>query len=443
MLDMPPRAALEAAQALLQELGAINSKGEATNHARKLARLPLHPRLAHMLLEGAALGAGLKAAQLAALLSEPALGGTAIDVNIRLARFMENQSQRGKAARAQAKQWARLAGADVHHEERTPADISAGALLSIAFPDRIGKARDAAGSTGFVLANGRGALLESAESLSLEPFLVAADVVGTAERMRVLLAAPLSLEEIYDFHGTRIKTREVVRLEGKSGRVEALLTQSLGALVLKQTILANPSAEATKAALLTAIRAEGAASLAWSEELRHWQSRVLYLFEKFGDPWPDVSDDALAQGLEQWLGPYLPGVQKRADIDEALLAQALAGHLTPQLAKELDRLAPARFTTPAQTSHLIDYQAAGGPSVALRVQELFGLGHHPHIGDVPLTLILLSPAQRPIQTTRDLPNFWRGSWSSVKSEMRGRYPRHVWPDDPTQAQATTRTKPRN
>jgi ATP-dependent helicase HrpB len=433
-LDPPPAAAWSAARSLLMALGALDADGRLTAEGREFAALPLHPRLAHMLHAAARRGQGGLAARIAALLAEPGLGGNDTDLRTRLERFHRDDSARAKASRDLAARWARAVNAD----PRAGDPSEAGAVLALAYPDRIGKSRGV--GKGVLLASGRGVLLDAADPLAREAFLVVADLAGTAEKSRLLLAAPISDAELRAVAGAHIDTQEDVRLEGKSGKVEAFLVERLGAITLSQKPLAAPSQPAITAALLRALAQAG---LPWTDSLRHWQARVGYLHALDPNDWPDVSDAALLADLS-WLEPYLAGKRRLTDLDAETLGHAMSALLPPGGARRLDSEAPARLATPAGTSHAIDYSAPGGPCVELRVQELFGLTAHPMVagGRIPLTLVLLSPVYRPIQTTKDLPGFWRGSWAAVKAEMKGRYPKHVWPDDPAAANATTRAKPR-
>ncbi len=288
------------------------------------------------------------------------------------------------------------------------------------------------------MANGRAAALDETEPLARAPWLAIAELTGTAGQSRIVSAAALTEQDVRFLAAKNITTGEQVRLDARGG-VHAFMVETLGAITLSETPLPKPSAEAITVAQLNMVRDRGIACLPWTEELRGVQARVLFLHDRDAR-WPNITDATLTATLERWLTPYLAGKPRFDDFDSKEFCYSLMA-LLPD-ARELDTRAPAYFSTPAGTSHTIDYTAQGGPSVACRVQALYGLDTHPCVGDVPLALVLLSPAHRPLQTTKDLPAFWRGSWSAIKSEMRGRYPRHLWPDDPAQAIPTTRTKAR-
>ena len=433
-LDPPPAAAWNEAQRALHDLGALDTSGALSEHGKALSRLPLHPRLAHSILIATQLGFGATAALLAALLGETGIGGRDADLTLRLERLQRDSSDRAKALKAQARSWAKLAGT----KEDSIDLLSVGKALALAWPDRIAKAR----SNSFLMVNGSAASLDTTDVLSREPWLAIGEISGSAGRARILSAAAISESDVRDLFADRISSSEALRIEGDAGTVRGKRIEKLGAIQLSEAPLPAPSVEAVAKLLSHHIATHGFGGTGWSESHAHWQARVQFLHSLEPDAWPDVRAEILRADLD-WLAPYLAGISRLADIDAALLHHALDAILGAR-ARDLARLAPSRLETPAGTSHAIDYAAPGGPAVELRVQEVFGLNQHPTInnGSVPLTLVLLSPAHRPVQTTRDLPGFWRSSWPEVKTEMKGRYPRHVWPDDPTSASATTRAKPR-
>jgi ATP-dependent helicase HrpB len=438
-LDPPPATAFAEAGALLKELGGLDAEGRITPQGRALARLPLPPRLAHMLLVAAETGAGALAAQIAVLLTERGLGGTDADLRHRLAAFAADRSRRANDARRMASAWQRLVGG----KDAESNSLQAGAVLALAYPDRIAQAR--AGRPGeFLLANGRGAMLDPADALAREPYLVVAELVGAAPRARITAAAPISVAEIEAGFAATIATVDEVRFDASTRSVRARRLRRLGALTLQEAPLPRPDPDAVAAALLDGIRRLGLDALPWDAALRRWCDRVSFLRGLEGDEWPDLAAPALLVSLDDWLGPYLAGKRALGDLIVSELTAALHGLLPPALQRRLAAAAPAEWSAPSGRNHAIDYAAEGGPTVAVRVQELFGLGEHPHIagGRLPLTLELLSPAKRPVQVTRDLPGFWRGSYQAVRAEMRGRYPKHPWPDDPLGAAPTTRAKPR-
>lgn len=439
-LDPPPGPAFSEARALLQKLGALDADGRITAQGKALSRLPLPPQLAHMVLAAAERGEGALAAQIAVVLTERGLGGNDVDIRHRLVAMSRERSGRSQDARKLAETLQRLAGV----KAETAIDVErAGAVLALAYPDRVAKARP--GRPGeFILANGRGVMLDAADALAREPYLAVAAITGAQPRARILEAAPISESDIMAEFGHAIEVADEVRFDPASGSVRGRRVRRLGRIVLGEEPLANPDPAAVVAALLAGIRAKGIEALPWTRALRQWQARVLFLREAEGEEWPDVSDAALLAQLDTWLAPFLAGKRSLGELRAEDLDAALKGLLPWALQRRLDDEAPAHFETPTGSRLPIEYDAEGGPAVAVRVQELFGLADHPCIasGRVPLTLRLLSPALRPVQVTRDLPGFWRGSYQAVKAEMRGRYPKHPWPDDPLQAAPTRRTKPR-
>jgi ATP-dependent helicase HrpB len=439
-LDPPPQAALAEAKTLLADLGAIDAQGKITDEGRKLARLPLPPRLARMVVDAAAEGAGALAADIAAILSERGLGGDDIDLAHRVDAFRRDRSRRGEDARRMAKRWAVEAG-----EARAArnVDLSVGAILALAYPDRVAKSRGSGGA--FLLANGRGANLDPASPLSREPFLVIAELAGTAAQGRVLLAAAISLAEIESRFAGHIETREDVSFDAASFSLRGRRMRRLGAIALSDQPMKVAASEDTARIFAEGIARHGLARLPWTKALQQWRDRVMFLrraTDPGGDQWPDLSDAALAAHAGEWLAPVLHGKTALPEISAEDLHQALTGLLPWNLKKRLDAEAPAHFVAPSGSSVPIDYEAPEGPKLSIRVQELFGLDRHPSIagGKVALVVELLSPARRPVQVTRDLPGFWRGSYAAVKAEMKGRYPKHPWPDNPLAAPATRRAK---
>ncbi|MGE5500938.1 MAG: ATP-dependent helicase HrpB [Ignavibacteriales bacterium] len=402
-LDPPPAAAFGEARALLRRLQALDDDGALTPHGRALADLPLPPRLAHMVLRGAAGGQGLLAAKIAALLTERGLGGKDADLRHRLEAFDRDRGPRARDAKALAERWANAA----RPPEKLPT-LSEALLLAEAYPERIAKARGKPGE--FQLATGRGVHLEPTDALARETWLAVGELGGGGSSDRILLAAPLDEAALREAFADRITVEE--RLDAEKGRGVRLL--KLDRLVLEERqVEVNP--ELVRRARLDRIRREG---FTLSEQDQALRARTAFL------GWDDLSDAALMERLEEWID---------ADLRALLPWDRM---------KDLDRLAPPRFTAPTGNTFAIDYAAEGGPRVEVRVQELYGLSEHPKVNGVPLTLALLSPAHRPIQLTKDLPGFWRGSWADVKKDMKGRYPKHVWPDDPANAAPTTRAKPR-
>ncbi len=433
VLDRPPAAAMAEARALLTRLDALDAAGALSAHGRAMSELPLPPRLAHMLLAGAAAGAGARAARIAVLLTERGLGGRSADLSTRLEGLERDRSPRGRDARALADRWARAAGGGAGGA------VDDGLLLAEAFPERVAKARSGEPG-GYQLVSGRGVTLDPAEALARESWLAVAELGGGAARDRVLLAAALDEAALKAAFAGR--TRREERLEaGPDGRLRAKETLWLGRIVVEERTIANPDPALIQAALLDQARRDGLEGLGWGAAANGLRARIAFL--RGLDPsWPDLSDAALVERLDEWLPPLLAGRTALAAVGDGAVEGALRALMPWELQRRLDAEAPVRWAAPTGGSAAIDYAAEGGPSVEARVQELYGLTQLPTVSGVPLTLVLLSPARRPIQRTRDLPGFWRGSWADVRKDMRGRYPKHVWPEDPAAAQATTRAKPR-
>jgi len=436
-LDAPPAGALSEAKTLLGELGALDAQGRITEEGRKLRALPLPPRLARMVVDAAAEGAGLLAAEIAAVLTERGLGGNDDDLRHRLEQFRCDRSRRAEDARGMVRRWTETAGA------KGKGEASPGAILSLAYPDRIAKYRGG-GAGAFLLANGRGGALDLASPLARESFLAVAELTGSAAASRIVLAAPISLAEIEARFADRIEERETATFDAASASLRARRSRRLGALVLSEQIKpVEPGADSARL-LADGIATLGIGKLPWSKAQRQLRDRVSFLRGAEGEEWPDLSDAELARNAAEWLAPFLEGKTALAQVAADDLAAALDAMLPWALRKRLDAEAPTHFVAPTGSAVPIDYTAEQGPTVSIRVQELFGLAQHPSIagGRVPLVIELLSPAHRPVQVTRDLPGFWRGSYADVKTEMRGRYPKHPWPDDPLSAPATRRAKPR-
>ncbi len=437
-LDPPPGPALNEARVLLTELGAVDAQGRITEEGRRLRALPLPPRLARMVVDAAAEGAGELAAAIAAVLTERGLGGDDPDLRHRLDQFRRDRSRRAEDARAMVKRWIDVVGG-----KRQDADNSPGAILALAYPDRIAKSRGG-GAGAFLLANGRGGKVDPASPLARELFLAVAELTGAAAASRIILAAPVTLAEIEARFGEKIEEREAVTFDTASASLRARRSRRLGALVLAEQIKPVVPNDSNAQLLAEGIAGLGIAKLPWSKAQLQLRDRVQFLRKAEGEEWPDLADAALARAAAEWLAPVLGGKTALSQIGADDLSAALDALLPWALRKRLDAEAPTHFSAPTGSHVPIDYEAAQGPTVSIRVQELFGLARHPAIagGRVPLTIELLSPAHRPVQVTRDLPGFWRGSYKDVKTEMRGRYPKHPWPDDPLAAPATRRAKRR-
>ena len=473
-LDPPPRAALKEARALLTEIGAIDGDGRITDEGRAIASLALPPRLARMVVDAAREGEARTASEIAVVLTERGLGGDSVDLAIRLEAFRRDRSQRADDARRLARGLAARADTLIRHSatfsqgekgspsspdsqlgkaerpllppgeggRRSRSDEGApGALLASAFPDRIAASRGKRGE--FLMANGRAAALEARDPLASEPFLAIGEIAGRAASARILMAAALGLDDIERIAGSSIETTDELTFDRASASLRSRRRRRLGALILAEQTLAVPQNEAAALALARGVFALGLERLPWTKALKQRRDRVMFLRRAEGEAWPDLSDEALAADPD-WLAPFLVGKTKLDEIGADDLASALDAALPWDLARRLAGEAPTHFQAPTGTAAPIDYEAEGGPAIALRVQELFGLNEHPALagGRIPLTLHLLSPANRPIQITRDLPGFWRGSWAAVRSDLRGRYPRHSWPEDPAAATPTARAKPR-
>jgi ATP-dependent helicase HrpB len=437
-LDPPPAPASAEARTLLNDIGALDSAGRITEEGRAIAKLSLPPRLARMVVEAAALGETDRGAELAVLISERGLGGDAIDLAERLERWRRDRSSRSQDARRLAK---RLANQVTATRPNAPSvDISFGALLAFGFSQRIAKARGKRGE--FLMANGRAAMLDAQSPLAGEAFIAVGEATGRAAATRILSAAALNPEEIDRLFGDRIETSEDTRFDRDAAALRRRRRKKLGAILLSEQNLSVDPTEENAILLANGLLSLGLSRLPWSKETKQWRDRAAFLAKTEPGEWPDLSDAALQEPA--WLAPFLLGASGLSDVTPDLLARAMEAQLPFNLQRRLEADAPTHFVAPTGSGIAVDYEAEGGPAIALRVQELYGLATHPALagGKAPLTLHLLSPAHRPIQITRDLPGFWRGSWAAVKAEMRGRYPRHVWPDDPAGAAPTTRAKPR-
>jgi ATP-dependent helicase HrpB len=440
-LDPPPPIAWKEAVALLRSLDALDEEGRLTPHGRAMRALPLAPRLSRMILDAAQHGEAERAADLAMLMSERGLGGTSVDLSERLERLRGESSKRAKDARRLSASWAKIARVAV--TEMTPTALSDGALIALAFPDRIAKSRGARGE--YLMANGRAALLAQEEPLARENYLAIGEIMGRAARARILAGAAIALEEIESLFGSRIETRDETIFDATTASLRKRSARRLGAVKLSERNLPVEADQKSAEILARGVAALGVSRLPWTKAQMQKRDRVAFLRRAEGEKdWPDLSDAALAANAAEWIGPFIVGRTSLSSITSEDLDAVLASLLPYELSRRLDVEAPPFFETPAGSRIALDYATENGPLLSVRVQELYGLSQHPMLakGRAPLTLELLSPAHRAIQTTCDLPGFWSGSWSEVKKEMRGRYPRHVWPDDPAHATPTTRAKPR-
>ena len=429
-LDLPPAAAVQQARKLLMSVDALDAHGHITSHGTMLANLPLPPNLAHMVAVAAQSGQAEDAAMLAVLLQERGLGGQGEDIETRFERFVRERGAKADAARMLAQRIARLCGASGDKQM-----LSIGGLIGSAFPDRIAKRRDAKGEK-WISAMGRGLQLDSASLLARAEWLAVADVQGAASGARILSAAVLTEAEIVDRFGHRIESKQTLTYDKSTDRVDARVQRRLGAIVLSEGRVEKPDSQAVASALMAAVQDMGIDALPWPSAARALRERAHFAGIA------SLRDDALAERMEQWLLPLLGKANRLRDVAPSGLANALDNMLGWDTRTRIDQIAPTSFKSPAGTEHHIDYAAEAGPTVELRVQALFGLDSHPLVGAnrLPLVLSLTSPAGRPIQTTRNLPEFWRGSWRDVAKEMRGRYPKHNWPDAPWESVASLKTK---
>ena len=440
LLDMPPEATLKEARQLLVGLGALDESIQLTAKGRRMRNFGLPPRLAAMVLGASEHGQGRVAAELAVLLTEQGLGGSDLDLDERLRQFRRDRGDRARNARNLAQRLA--SGFADHTDDASDGPThSAGALLIHAFPDRIARQRGGRGR--FVMANGRGAEIGASERLAGAELLVIADLTGKAAQARVLAAAEITRGDIERLTPHAIQTADESGFDLASRQVRARRVTRLGAIVFDEQPLAKPKGDEAARALADGVRMVGLAALPFSRAAEQLRQRLGFLYRSLGETWPDTSDEGLLARLDAWFVPFQSGVTRFQEVSAGSLHDGLMALVPGGSQRELDRLVPTHFTAPTGQSHPIRYDGEE-PVLQIRVQELFGLTSHPTIGGgkLPLLLELTSPAHRPIQTTRDLPGFWAGSWKDVRAEMRGRYPKHPWPEDPASAQPTARAKPR-
>lgn len=453
-LDAPPAAAFAQARELLAELEAIDAGGALTAIGREMVKLPVHPRIARMLINARARGCGRLACELAALLGERDLfrgGPVPVDADVAL-RVEAVRGTRTSVAgaevdrdtvrrvRAEADRLARQLEAGQHE---TTGPEAAGALLALAYPDRVARRRPGERAR-YVLRNGRGAELTGSQGLAQAAYIVAAELDDARPESRIFLAAALAESELLEIFSAQITERDVIEFDERSDAIRAHREERLGAIVLREAPLRDPDAAAIRRALTDELRRRGMAALPWPDGARRLRERIAFVAHH--DPsWPSVSDDALLATLDEWLGPRLDGVRRWADLARIDLADALASSLTWQQRRALDTLAPTHIEVPTGSRIPVDYGDPDAPSLAVRLQEVFGMTESPRVlgGRVPVTMQLLSPASRPVQVTRDLAGFWRTSYFDVRKDMRGRYPKHEWPEDPLTATPTRRAKPRS
>jgi ATP-dependent helicase HrpB len=497
-LDPPPIPALNEAKSELICINALDNDGRITALGKNIRSLPLPPRLARMVLEAASMGATQDATHIAALIVERGLGGNSIDITHRLEHFQRDRSPRAMDMKKLCASWAKMALSSLpslpsphidriysintsinanigytqyllgegvpkgrmrgmkmigiypssdltslaHLLPQGEKENSPAALIALTYPERIAKARGNNGQ--FLLSNGRGVQLDPTDALAKQPFLVIAEMSGKAANTRILLAAPLSEQEMLEIASDRITTTHEISFDVPSRSLRARYTQKLGAITLKSEPRSVPKSPETAYALAKGASSIGVSYLPWTKAHIQWRDRVAFLRANEPDIWPDTSNEALANTITEWLVQHLSDETSLEEISPTILGNALHGLLNYVLTKRLENEAPTHFLAPTGMRHAINYESEDAPILAIRVQELFGLNVHPSIakGKLLLTLHLLSPKQKPIQITRDLVGFWQGSWAAVKSDMKGQYPRHPWPDYPANAVPTTRAKPR-
>ncbi|MED1954330.1 ATP-dependent helicase HrpB [Brevibacillus centrosporus] len=458
-LDEPPKAALEHAQELLIQLGAMDSGRKITSHGRDLVEMGLHPRIAHMIRAATERGLAEVACELAALLGERDIlrGRAHLDADLRLRlEALRSVDQKGVGSMAEVEVdegacqriWQEAShfkqswvNRQKENDEAGDPLSQIGSLLAEAYPDRIGQRRD---SGKYLLCNGRGAVFATEQALAYAPYIVAAELDDQGTDSRIVLAASVTEAQLEEVCAKSIEEETAVWWEKSSQSVRARKRTRLGALILRETPVSQADPEAVTAALLSGIASEGLGLLPWSRSARQMQERLVFM-HRLDSAWPDVSDEALLAALEEWLGPHVHGCRSRDDLSRLSLTAILEAMLSWNQRRELDEHAPTHIVVPSGSRIPIDYSSPQSPALSVRLQELFGWSKTPRIGmgRIPLTLHLLSPAQRPVQVTRDLASFWQNAYFEVKKDLKGRYPKHYWPDDPLQAIPTNRTRPRS
>jgi ATP-dependent helicase HrpB len=454
-LDPPPPAAFARAAELLRELDALDDAGTITPHGRELSALPVHPRLAHMLQHAQSAGATAVACDLAALLSERdivrGVGAPAdADISVRLDALRRTEASSLPAGaeldrealrrvRSEADRLRRQMGdSRAEHASASEAAAVAGGLLALAYPDRVAQRR-AGTRARFLLRNGRGAEFDGGQTLSTAPYIVAAELDDQRPESRIFLAASITIEDIRDAFAEQILVEEVVEFDAESAAVIARKREQLGAIVLRETSFANPDPARVQAALLGEVRRRGLAALLWSDAARQLRERLAFV-GRHQPAWPAVTDEALDASLDGWLSPALDGITKWGELQRVDITAALSTLVDWRQRRELDELAPTHIEVPTGSHLRVDYADPDAPTLAARIQEVFGMTQSPRLmrGAVTVTMQLLSPARRPVQVTQDLAGFWRSSYFDVRKDLRGRYPKHAWPEDPTTAVAKRR-----
>ena len=453
-LDPPSTSHLAQAGEVLRELEATDDRGGLTEHGARMAALGVHPRLAHLVLRGQERGEGVVACDLAALLEERDVlrgdgAGSAVDLRLRL-DAIAGQGGGGRTVdrgtvervRRQARALRERVGANEGRGASTRG-ASVGTLAAFAYPDRVGRLR--AGARGrFLLRNGRGVSVDPSDALAGEEWLVVVELDARGRDGRVFQAAPLTAEEVEELFGGQMTEAEEVLWDDGTERVLARRVRRLGAILVSEGALRAPDPAAVAAALCDGIRARGLHVLPWDKESIQLRQRLAFMGRLSPETWPDGSEGALSETLDQWLAPFLSGCRSLDDLARVSLAEALLARVPWERRGDLDREAPSHLEVPSGSRIALDYSDPEAPVLAVRLQEVFGLLETPKVGGgrVPLTLHLLSPAHRPVQVTRDLASFWRTTYFDVRKDLRARYPKHPWPEDPLTAEPTRRTKPR-
>ncbi|WP_256761191.1 ATP-dependent helicase HrpB [Cohnella sp. WQ 127256] len=448
-LDAPPAPALQQARELLIQLGALDKTGQrVTAHGKQMAEFGKHPRIAHMLIKAIPIGLGRLGCELAVLLGERDFiryegQAPTADIRVRLEAlhgsgvYSVDEGTRRRLSE-EASRLQRELG--IQHSTHTSKDIQAcGLLLAFAYPDRIGRQRD---NGKYLMSGGRGAAFLSGQTLAHEPWIVVADVDDSGTDSRIRLAAPVTYEQLETHLQEEMNVEAHIYWDSESKSVRGRARKKLGALLLEETPLSRPPADLVLRTLLEGIRTEGLELLPWSKAARQLQERTIFI-RHHDASWPDLSDEALMGTMEQWLAGYMEGMKGRNDLQRLQVKDILESLLSWEQRQELEHSVPTHWSVPSGSRVPVDYSDIHAPSISVRLQELFGLSETPRIagGRVPLTLNLLSPAQRPVQVTRDLASFWRNTYFEVRKDLKGRYPKHYWPDNPLEAEATRRVKP--
>ncbi len=429
-LEAPPAAAFNQAQDLLKSLGALERSNRITDHGRAMAKLPLHPRLAHMVIAGKNLGAGALAADLAALISERdgLPRDSSVDVETRLLHVRGSARERMKLVARQIRE-----GADIKNDS---AEISHGVLLAFAYPDRIAQKRGSLGR--FRMASGAGAIVPAHDLLAKEDYIAVALLDGTQVDAKVYLAAQLSRAEIGLHFKNLIMETSGVFWDAKANAVSAARSIKLGALVLEERALAMPEPDALQAAMAQGVQAMGLSSLPWSDAAKMFRARIIFLARVMPEAsWPDFSDSHFLAHVSEWLQPYLAGMSRKAHLVNLDMLAILRGLIDPALLSKIEKLAPTRMEVPGGGQYKIDYDIEGDPVLSVRLQEMFGMKSAPQIaeGRARLKIELLSPGGKPVAVTQSMETFWVNAYPDVRKDMRGRYPKHSWPEDPLTAVA--------